>query len=81
MGRDWSESDDAPTSSRVLNKLDDLSGEVANLRVAMARIEATLAAQAAHTPKGGLARDGAITVSGGAIGSAILFLVQHLAGK
>jgi hypothetical protein len=68
--------DEAPVSSRVLDKLDDLAGEVTEVKVAIARLETKLEHLA---PKSGLARDGAITVSGGAIGSALLFLIQHLA--
>jgi len=79
MGRDWNESDDVPpTSTRVLNAIDAVKDDVSDLRVAVARIEATLAAQ---TPKSGLARDGALTISGSALGGAILFVLQHFVGK
>lgn len=78
---DSSESDESRTESRVYDKVDAIQGDVADLRVAVARIEATLAAQAAHAPKAGLARDGALTISGSALGGAILFVLQHLVGK
>lgn len=81
MGRDFIESDDAPTSTRVLDTLENVKDDVADLRVAVARIEATLAAQNAHAPKTGLARDGALTISGSALGGAILFVLQHFIGK
>ena len=58
---------------RVLNKLDDLAEAVGALQVAVARLEERLPAVA---PKS-LARDGGITISGGAVGAALAFLAQH----
>lgn len=81
MPRDWNEPDEPPASRRLLDAVDNLHDDVADLRVAVARIEATLAAQAAHAPKSGLARDGALTISGSALGGAILFVLQHFVGK
>lgn len=64
---------------RLEEKIDALGLMVSDLRVAVARVEER---QAQLTPtKPGLARDGALTVSGSAIGGAILFLIQHLAAK
>jgi hypothetical protein len=76
--QDWDDADEAPRSGRVLDAIDAVKGDVADLRVAVARIEATLAAQ---SPKSGLARDGALTISGSALGGAILFVLQHFIGK
>jgi hypothetical protein len=76
--RDWDE-EEAPRSGRVLDAINEVTRDVADLRVAVARIEATLAAQA--PAKSGLARDGALTISGSALGGAILFVLQHFIGK
>lgn len=61
-------------AQRLESKIDALAGAVADLRVAVARLEE-------RQPKPGLARDGALTISGSALGGAILFLIQHFAGK
>lgn len=63
---------------RLEAKIDALAGMVADLRVAVARVEER---QAQASPKPGLARDGALTISGSALGGAILFLIQHFVGK
>ncbi len=60
---------------RILNKLDALEAAVGGLQVAVARLEERL--PAAVAPKSGLARDGGITISGGAVGAALAFLAQH----
>jgi hypothetical protein len=65
-------------AQRLEDKIDSLAEMVADLRVAVARVEERQAVQA---PKPGLVRDGAITLSGSALGGAILFLIQHLTGK
>ena len=60
---------------RILDKLDELTAEVGKLQIAVARLEERL--PAAVAPKSGLARDGGITISGGAVGAALAFLAQH----
>ena len=64
-------------NARILALLDNLIEDVGDLRVAVARLEERLANSPAAKP--GLVRDGGITISGGAIGAAVLFLIQHLA--
>ncbi len=59
---------------RILDKLDELADEVGKLQIAVARLEERL--PAAVAPKS-LARDGGITISGGAVGAALAFLAQH----
>lgn len=68
----------ANEAQRLEDKIDALAGMVADLRVAVARVEER---QGHAAPKPGLARDGALTISGSALGGAILFLIQHLVGK
>ncbi len=60
---------------RILDKLDELSDAVGKLQIAVARLEERL--PAAVAPKS-LARDGGITISGGAVGAALAFVAQHL---
>ena len=67
---------DEACTERILNKLDDLAREVSDLRVQLAKLEARLENP---TAKPGLVRDGGITISGGAVGAAILALIQHFA--
>lgn len=63
---------------RILDKLDSLAGEVSDLRVAVARLEAR-----AETPppasRPGIVRDGSMTAAGGALGAAIAALISHFA--
>jgi hypothetical protein len=59
---------------RVLEKLDALASEVSDLRVAVARLDER---SNITVPKPGLARDGGITISGGAIGAVLAFALQH----
>jgi hypothetical protein len=66
------------SNARVLALLDNLIEDVGDLRVAVARLEERVATMA---PKPGLIRDGGITISGGAVGAAVLALVQHFAAK
>ena len=67
---------DEACTERILNKLDDLAREVSDLRVQVAKLEARLENP---TAKPGLVRDSGITISGGAVGAAILALIQHFA--
>jgi hypothetical protein len=68
---------DEACTERILNKLDDLAREVSDLRVQVAKLEARLENPVAAKP--GIVRDGGITISGGAVGAAILALIQHFA--
>lgn len=68
---------DEACTERILNKLDDLAREVSDLRVQVAKLEARLENNPPAKP--GLVRDGGITISGGAVGAAILALIQHFA--
>ncbi len=60
---------------RILDKLDALAEDVTDLKVSVARLEEKTGT------KPGLVRDGTITVSGGAIGAALLAILQHFAAK
>jgi len=61
-------------TARLEAKIDALASMVADLRVAVARVEER---QNCTAPKA-LARDAALTISGSGLGGAILFLIQHL---
>lgn len=63
-------------AQRLEAKIDAQALLLADLRVAVARIE-----ERQGGTKPGLARDGALTISGSALGGAILFLLQHFVGK
>ena len=67
---------DEACTERILNKLDDLAREVSDLRVQVAKLEARIENP---TAKPGLVRAGGLTISGGAVGAAILALIQHFA--
>jgi hypothetical protein len=67
----------ADCTKRILDKLDNLASEVSDLRVQVARVETKLESNPPAKP--GLVRDGGITISGGAVGAAVLALIQHFA--
>lgn len=63
---------------RVLDKLDELSGGLADLRVAVGKLEARLDASAPPS-KPGLVRDSGLAGAGGAFGAALAALFNHFA--
>jgi hypothetical protein len=58
---------------RILDKLDEMATDITDLKVSVAKLETRLES----APKSSLTRDGGITVSGGAVGAALLALLQH----
>jgi hypothetical protein len=69
----------ADESDRILVKLDELGAAVADLRVAVARLEERAAAPVPPPTKPGIVRDGSMTAAGGVIGAALAALLDHLA--
>jgi hypothetical protein len=58
---------------RILDKLDEMASDITDLKVSVAKLET----RHESAPKASLARDGGITISGGAVGAALLALLQH----